>query len=80
MVTTGKSLGLDDCGSVVWCMGFMWSVCDREVGVVRETHQGGEEGVARLGRAVLFDGAGQEECHEEVQEGPFRSSLGDPAA
>ena len=33
-----------------------------------------------VGRVVLFDGAGQAECHEEAQEGPFRSSLGDPTA
>ena len=25
-------------------MGFVWGVCDCEVGVIREAHQGGEEG------------------------------------
>ena len=58
----------------------MWGVCDREVGVVCETHQGGEERVWRVGRVVLLDGEGQGECHEELQEGTLRSSLGDPAA
>ena len=58
----------------------MWGVCDREVGVVREAHQRGEEGVGCVGRVILFDCEGQGECHEEVQEGAFRSSLGDPAA
>ena len=61
-------------------MGFVWVVCAREAGVVREAHQGGEEGVGSVGRVILFDREGQGECHEEVQEGAFRSSLGDPAA
>ena len=61
-------------------MGFLWGVCDREVGVVREAHQGGEEGVGCLGRVILLDCAGQGERHEKVQEGAFCSSLGDPAA
>ena len=39
-----------------------------------------EEGVGRVGRVILFDSDGQGECQEEVQEGPLRSSLGDPAA
>ena len=57
----------------------MWGVCNREVGVVRDPHQGGEEGVGRIGRVVTFDGKGQGKCQEEVQEGPPRSSLGDSA-
>ena len=61
-------------------MGFVWGVCDREVGVVREAHQGGEEGVGCVGRVILLDCEGQGERHEEVQEGAFCSSLGDPAA
>ena len=61
-------------------MGFVWGVCDREFGVVRETNQGGEEGVWRVGGVVLLDGVRQGECHEEVHEGPFCSSMGDPAA
>ena len=40
-------------------MGFVWGVCDREVRVVREAHQGGEEGVGCVGRPILFDGEGQ---------------------
>ena len=55
-------------------------MCDREVGVVREAHQGGEEGVGCVGRAILLDCEGQGERHEEVQEGASCSSLGDPAA
>ena len=43
----------------------MWGVCNCEVGV---------------GRVILFDCEGQGECHEEVQKGALRSSLGDPAA
>ena len=58
----------------------MWGVCDREVGVVREAHQGGEEGVGCVGWVILFDCEGQGGCHEVLQEGAFRSSLGDPAA
>ena len=42
--------------------------------------QGGEEGVGRIGRVILFDCEGQGERHEEVQEGPLRFSLGDPTA
>ena len=61
-------------------MGFVWGVCDPEVGVVREAHQGGEEGVGCLGRVILLDCEGQGECHEKVQEGAFCSSLGDPTA
>ena len=61
-------------------MGLVWGVCDREVGVVREARQGGEEGVGCVGRAILVDCEGQGECHGEVQEGAFCSSLGDPAA
>ena len=58
----------------------MWGVCDREIGVIREAHQGGEEGVGCVGRVILLDGEGARERHEEVQEGAFCSSLGDPAA
>ena len=61
-------------------MGFVCGVRDREVGVVREAHQGGEEGVGRVGRVILLDCKGQGGRHEEVQEGAFCSSLGDPAA
>ena len=61
-------------------MGFVWGVCDREVGVVREARQGGEEGVGCVGRVILVDCEGQGERHEKVQEGAFCSSLGDPAA
>ena len=60
-------------------VGFVWGVCDCEVGVVHEAHQGGEEGVGCGGRVILFDCEGQGECHEEVQEGGFRFSLQDPA-
>ena len=58
----------------------MWGVCDREVGVVCEAHQGGEEGVGCVGRVILLVCDCQGERHEEVQEGAFCSSLGDPAA
>ena len=58
----------------------MWGVCDREVGVVPEAHKGGEGGVGSVGRVILLNCEGPGECHEEVQEGAFRSSLGDPAA
>ena len=61
-------------------MGFVWGVRDREVGVVREAHQGGEEGVGCIGGVVLLDCEGQGERHEKVQEGSLCSSLGDPAA
>ena len=61
-------------------MGFVWGVCDREVGVVCEAHQGGEEGVGCVGRVILLDCEGQGERHEKVQEGAPCSSLGDPAA
>ena len=44
-------------------MGFVWGVRDREVGVVREAHQGGEEGVGCVGRVILFDCEGQGERH-----------------
>ena len=71
---------LGDCWSLVRGVGFLWGVYDREVGVVREAHQGGEEGVGRVARVMLFDSEGQGECHKEVQEGPFRSSLEDRAA
>ena len=57
----------------------MWGVCDREVAVVREADQGGEEGVGCVGRVILFNCEGQGDCHKEVQEGAFCSSLGDPA-
>ena len=55
-------------------------MCDREVGVVREALQGGGEGVGCVGWVILLDCEGQGERHEEVQEGAFCSSLGDPAA
>ena len=55
-------------------------MCDREVGVVREAHQGGEEGLGCVGRVILFDCEGHGERHEELQEGAFFSCLGDPAA
>ena len=61
-------------------MGFVWAVCDREVVVVRAANQRGEEKVGCVGRVFLFDCEGQGECHGEVQEGAFCSSLGDPAA
>ena len=61
-------------------MGFVWGVRDREVGVVREPHQGGEEGVGCVGRVILLYCEGQGERHEEVEEGALCSSLGDPAA
>ena len=44
-------------------MGFVWGVCDREVGVVRKAHQGGEEGVGCVGRVILLDCKGQGERH-----------------
>ena len=50
-------------------MGFVWAVRDREVGVVREAHQGGEEGVGCVGRVILLNCEGQWERHEKVQEG-----------
>ena len=50
-------------------MGFVWGVCDREVGVVREAHQEGEEGVGCVRRVILVDCEGQGERHEKVQEG-----------
>ena len=65
-------------GSGAW--GFVWGVRDREVGVVREAHQGGEEGLGCVGRVILLDCEGQGERHEKVQEGAFCSSLGDPTA
>ena len=58
----------------------MWGVRDREVGVVREAHQGGEEGVGCVSRVILLDCEGQGECHNKVQERALGSSLGDPAA
>ena len=61
-------------------MGFVWGVCDRELGVVREAQHGGGEGVGCVGRVILLDCEGKGERHEEVQEGAFCSSLGDPAA
>ena len=61
-------------------MGFVWGVCDREVGVIHEAHQGGEEGVGCVGWVILLDCEGQGERHEKVEEGAFCSSLGDPAA
>ena len=61
-------------------MGFVWGVRDCEVGVIREAHQGGEEGVGCVGWVILLDCEGQGERHEKVQEGAFCSSLGDPAA
>ena len=61
-------------------MGFVWGMCDREVGVIREAHQGGEEGVGCVGRVIPLDCEGQGQRHEKVQEGAFCSSLGDPAA
>ena len=46
MVTSSKSLA---CWVTVRPgvrgVGFVWGVCDREAGVVREAHQGGEEGL-----------------------------------
>ena len=61
-----------------------WGSCgvcaNREVGVVREADQGGEEGVGCVGWVILLDCEGQGELHEKVQEGAFCSSLGDPAA
>ena len=44
-------------------MGFVWGVRDGEVGVVREVHQVGEEGVVCVGRVILLDCEGQGECH-----------------
>ena len=64
----------------VWGVGFVWGVCDHEVGVVREAHQGRDEGLGCVGRVILLDCEGQGERHEEVQEGALCSSLGDPAA
>ena len=61
-------------------MGLVWGVCNCEVSVVREAHQGGEEGVGCVGRVILLDCECQGERHEEVEEGAFCSSLGDPAA
>ena len=61
-------------------MGFVWGVRDREVGVVREAHQGGEEGVGCVCRVILLDCEGQGERHQKVQEGALCSSVGDPAA
>ena len=58
----------------------MWAVHDREINIVRKAHQRGEEGVRCVCQVILFDGEGQGQCQEEVQEGPFCSSLGDPAA
>ena len=55
-------------------------VCDLEVGVLYEAHQAGAEGVGCLGRVILLNGEGQGQRYEEVREGPFCSSLGDPAA
>ena len=71
---------MDDRWPGVLGMGFVWGVCDRDVGVVREAHQGGEEGVGCVGRVILLDCEGQGERHEKVLEGAFCSSLGDPAA
>ena len=71
---------LGDRWSGVWGVGLLWGACDREVGVVRKAHQGGEEGVGCVGRVILFDCEGQGECHQKVQEGTFRFSLRDPAA
>ena len=42
--------------------------------------QGREEGVGCVGRVILLDCQGQGERHEEVEEGAFCSSFGDPAA
>ena len=61
-------------------MGFVLGMCDREVGVVREAHQGEEEGVGCVGRVILRGCEGKGERHVEVQEGAFCSPLGDPAA
>ena len=61
-------------------MGFVWGLCDCEVGVVRKTHQGGEEGSGRVACVVQLNGEGQGKCQEEVQEGPFCPSLRDCAA
>ena len=44
-------------------MGFVRGVRDREVCVVREAHQGGEEGVGCVGRVILLDCEGQGERH-----------------
>ena len=70
-----RMMGLSS--AVFWCVGFVRDVCDCDVGVVRQTHQAGEEGVGRVGRVVPLDVEGQGQCHEEVQEGAFCSSLGD---
>ena len=61
-------------------MGFVFGVCHPEVGVVREAHQGGEEGVGCVGRVIPLDCEGQGGRHEKVQEGAFCSLFGDPAA
>ena len=61
-------------------MGFVWGVRDRGVCVVREAHQGGEEGVGCVGRVILLDCEGQGERHYKVQEGALCSHFGDPAA
>ena len=71
---------LGDRWSGVRGIGFVWGVCDCEVGVVREARQGGEQGVGCVGRVILLDCEGQGERHEKVQEGVFCCSLGDPAA
>ena len=71
---------LSDCWSVVRGVGFLWGLSDREFCVVREAHQGVEEGVGWVGRVILFDSEGQGECQKEVQQGYFRSLLEDPAS
>ena len=64
MVTSSKSLACwVTVGPGVRGMGFVWGVRDREVGVVREAHQGGEEGVGCVGRVILLDCEGQGERH-----------------
>ena len=49
--------------SLACWVGFLRGVCDREVGVVRKSHQGGEEGVGRVGWVVPLDCAGRGQCH-----------------
>ena len=75
MVTSSKSLA---CWVTVGPGSGSWGLCG--VGVLREAHQGGEEGVGCVGSVIRLNCGGQGECHEEVQIGAFCSSLGDPAA
>ena len=59
-------------------MGFVWGVCDCEIGIVRKAQQGGEEGVGC--QVFVFDREGKRECHQEIADGSLRSALGDSAA